>query len=427
MFATADRRVWSRGTTCATELLPPVAGVTMRTTADVARCSWQVHPEAVRVTVRRRLGTPPQGPADGSAVETTGTSFVDSGIAAGVAHCYAITAVYRGENGAERPAAAAFVTTTAQEPTAPVASLRAEPLPGDDGAVLRVRIVWRQKQVADVRIRLAREPCPWPFGTTVARTDLMSYGKELTGELTVRDGRAALVTEIPSGHVFLTPFSFGDDGALVGQDVDLGLTAPVGAVSYERRDDEVLLSWEWPARANAAEVRWAGDGGTGNRRITRGQRARDGGWARIPAGHGALRVEVRAIEVCPTGDAMSGARVVQVTGSERRLSYEIVWKPAIPGVGTRRVCTVRLKTENSCRGVTVVAIAKPGVVRPMHAGDGQEVARWHGDVGAGSVSTGGGAFFDVTVPRKFRKPYWLCCFLDDGVLADPAIAQMKVD
>ena len=419
VFATADRMKWSRAATCQTQIVPPVVDVALRLAQGTARCNWRTHPDAVRVIVTHRPDTPPAGPRDGRPVEAMGSRFTDPDLAPKVTHCYAITAAYRGANGGELLASTVVVTAAAEEERKPVAALRAEPVAGDD--VLRARISWRQRNADDVQIRRARTACPWPFGARVPRLEVGSYGDEVTGELSVADGRAALVAEMPSGHLFLTAFSFAGDHALVGQDVDVGFTAPIGVVSHERRGGEVLLSWPWPARASLARLTWTGED-PGKRDITRSERARDDGWAKIPGGSGPMRVEIRAIEVCPTGEAISSPQVVRIAAAQRRLSYSITWKPVLPGA-TRRSCDIRLTAPAGCAGVTVVATAKQGIARPSQADDGKEVARWHGDVPAD-----GTALFPVTVPRSFRKSYWLCCFLADGsgVLVDPPISQMRV-
>lgn len=419
VFATTDGMKWSRAATCETQILPPVVDVDLRLAKGNARCGWRTHPDAARVVVAHRPGTPPTGPRDGRLVETAGSRFADADLESNVTHCYAITAVYRGADGGELLAGTVVVTAAAEEERKPVASLRAEPVGGDE---LRARISWRQRNADDVQIRRARTACPWAFGARVPRHEVQTYGDEVTGELSVTNGRAALVATMPSGHMFLTAFSFAGDYALVGQDVDVGFTAPVGPISHERRGGEVLLSWPWPTRASAAQVQWSGDAGTGKRRITRGERARDDGWAKIPADSGPMRVEIRAVEVCPTGNAISSPQVVRIAVAQRTVSYAITWKPVLPGA-TRRACDVRLTAPAGCAGVTVVATAKPGVARPSQADDGQEVARWHGD-----VPGDGAALFPVAVPRSFRKPYWLCCFIADGsdVLVDPPISQMKV-
>lgn len=80
--------------------------------------------------------------------------------------------------------------------------------------------------------------------------------------------------------------------------------------------------------------------------------------------------------------------------------------------------------QDGSGSAAVVVVAKRGVVRPTHRDDGAQVQSWRG-----AVPADGPAAIPVTVPREFRKPYWLCCFLADdasGVLADPPIKQMKV-
>jgi hypothetical protein len=133
-------------------------------------------------------------------------------------------------------------------------------------------------------------------------------------------------------------------------------------------------------------------------------------------------VEVRAIEISPAGKAFSAPRVVRIAAAEVKLSYEIVWKRVLPGM-TPRDCEIRLSTPEGRHRVTVVAVAKSGVARPAHAGDGREVAHKPVEVSAGRPTA-----FAVNVPDTFRKPYWLCCFIADGqgVLTDPPIKHMKV-
>ncbi len=421
VYAAADRKRWSPPTTCELEILPPVADVVMDVERDVARCTWRAHPEA-RVLVRRGEGAPPRGPQDGALVEISGSGFTDTRLTPGIVHCYAITAVYRDKLGQELRAEPVVVTAIPEREIKPVASLSAQPLPGDEESEPRVRISWPQPDGADVRILRARAACPWSYGDRVRARDVMSYGEEVNGQLVVRDGRAELTAELPWGHLFLTPFLFNGEVALVGQHTNLGITAPIGAVSYERRGRELLLSWDWPTRANAADLRW-GKGDVNTRRITRGERARDDGWARIPAHDDPMVIEVRAVEISPAGKAMSAPRVVQIAAADIKLSYDIAWKPVLPGM-TARECEIRVSTLEGRHRVTVVAVAKAGIARPAHPGDGHEVARKPVEVSAGSQSV-----FSVKVPKEVRKPYWLCCFIADGgngALIDPPIKHMKV-
>jgi hypothetical protein len=420
VYASADRKRWSPPATCTVEILPPVTDVAMDVERDVVRCTWRAHP-AARVQVRRAQGVPPQGPRDGVPVETSGSGFADTGLVAGSARCYAIIAVYRDQRGQERLAEPVLVTAIPERELKPVASLSATLLPGDDQSEPRVRMSWPQPEGADVRIVRSRTACPWSYGDRVRVSDVFSHGEEVSGQLAVRDGRGELTAELPWGHFFLTPVVLNGDVALVGQHTDLGITAPIGAISYERRGQELLLSWDWPPRANAADLRW-GKGATATWHVTRGQRARDDGWVHIPARDGPMIVEVRAIEISPAGKAFSAPRVVRIAAAEVKLSYEIVWKRVLPGM-TPRDCEIRLSTPEGRHRVTVVAVAKSGVARPAHAGDGREVAHKPVEVSAGRPTA-----FAVNVPDTFRKPYWLCCFIADGqgVLTDPPIKHMKV-
>jgi len=423
VFATADRKRWSRPVTCVLEIIPPVTDVALNVVKDVVRCTWRQHPAATGVRVRARAGIPPAEPRDGRPVETSGPGFTDTGLTPETARCYAITAVYRDRSGHERSAEPVVVTALSHRELTPVASLTAEHLPGDGECLPWVRISWRQPDGASVRITRARSACSWPYGCIVPVRDVMSYGEEVRGELAVRDGRVELTAQVPWGRQFLTPFLFnGDmDMALVGQDIDLGLTTPIGAVSHERRGPELLLSWEWPARASAADLRWGRKPGE-QRRITRGERSRDDGWARIPAHEGPMAVEIRAVEVTANGDVISGPRTVQLAAADVRLCYDISWKPALPGM--MRQCEIRVSAPGGRHQVTIVAVAKAGVARPAHPADGHVLARERV-----SVSADRPAVFTVRYPGKFRKPYWLCCFLADGghrVLIDPPIKHMKV-
>ena len=133
-------------------------------------------------------------------------------------------------------------------------------------------------------------------------------------------------------------------------------------------------------------------------------------------------VAVSAIEISAEGKAFSAPRFVQVAAAEVKLSYDIAWKAVLPGM-TPRDCEIRLSAPQGRQHVTVVAVAKAGIARPAHPGDGREIGRKTVEVSAGSLAT-----FGVNVPKTFRKPYWLCCFIAEGqgVLTDPPIKHMKV-
>ena len=422
VFAASGRGGWSSPAVCTTEILPPVAEVATQVARDAVRCTWQMHSATTAVVIRRGRGQAPRGPRDGEPVRSDGTEFTDTGLSPGVTYCYAITAVYRDRGGREQLAAPVVVTATPQQEARPVASLRTELLPGDDESLPRARISWRQPEGAEVRILRAGAPCQWPFGTRVPAADVWSYGQEVTGEHTLRDGRAELTAELPWGHLVLTPFVFSGDSAIVGQDASLDITTAIGAVSYERRGPELLLSWAWPDRTSQADVRWRGPGGTGRRRVTRGERARDDGWMRIPVTEDALQVEVCAVEIGPP-DVIASPRVIRVPAVGAALSYDIAWKPVLPGL-TARECQVRVDALSGRHEATILAVAKTGVARPARADDGMVVAQARVKVSADLP-----AAFPVTVPKNIRKPYWLCCFLADGgegTLIDPPVTHMKV-
>lgn len=135
-----------------------------------------------------------------------------------------------------------------------------------------------------------------------------------------------------------------------------------------------------------------------------------------------MAVGVRAIEISAAGKAFSAPRVIRVATADVKLSYDIAWKPVLPGM-TPRDCEIRLSTPAGRHRVTIVAVGKAGIARPAHPGDGRELAREPVDVSAGSQTA-----FTVNVPKTFRKPFWLCCFIADGqgVLTDPPIKHMKV-
>jgi hypothetical protein len=344
------------------------------------------------------------------------------GLEPGISYWYTLTAVYRDRTGRERIAEPVVVPVNAQQKVTPIGSLRTELMPSDGESPPVVRISWRAAASDEVRIRHARTACPWPFGTSVAASDVISYGVEVRGERVVRDGRVELTGELPWGQIFLTPFVVNGDSAVVGQDVNLGLTTPISVVSFERHGPELFLSWAWPDRASAAEVRWNGPNGTGRRRVTRGERARDDGWLRIPVGDAPVAVDLRAVEIGPP-EVISNPRVIHVAAADSELWYDIAWKPVLPGM-TPRVCDVRVGAPDGLHQVTVVAVAKGGVARPANASDGEEVGR-----AKVTVSGDHPAVFQVNVPRDIRKPYWLCCFVVDNdhqVMIDPPIKQMKV-
>lgn len=162
VFATgADPRnpdaAWSPPVGEAHRSLPSVTALRGRLREGSAEVDWQVHPGAVRVTVRRGTGVPPRGPTDGTAVPSDHTSCVETGLAADAEHFYAVTAWYRDEASREHAAESAVVSLSGRPRVSrrltPVTGLRVEPR----GAQVLVAWAW-PKDVAVAEVRTGGAP-----------------------------------------------------------------------------------------------------------------------------------------------------------------------------------------------------------------------------------------------------------------------------
>ncbi|MGY0236044.1 hypothetical protein [Longispora urticae] len=417
VFVAAPDRAWSRPAGSAElELLPPVVDVRLLAHADHVVGSWQAHPGAVRIAVTRTVGRPPAGPADGTPVPVTGSSFVDPDVTEGVEHFYGLTAVYRAADGTERPAPTVVESAVPRGAATAVADLDAVPV------TVAGRVVLRLSWSGDGEVVLRRSGAApgWPVGETVEITTMRGYGQPVTGHRRHDGGRSVLDTEAPNGHHFYVPFAVGGTGAVVGRPVAVGLSTPVRGLSARRSGDRVVVSWEWPEDVGLAEVTWTTPEGTTTRQVSRAQYA-DG--CVLPVGAGGGTAEVRGIAVGPHGQAVSLPVAVAVSGLPARLSYTIARRPGLRHrLSRERIVTVR--ADRACAGLELVVVLAPGIVLPSTPEQGMPLAHWTGE-----LAPGGTAEFAFELPASARAPYWLRCFVTrpaDVLAVDPPLAELKV-
>ena len=412
VFAGQGTDVWSRPAVKTIRVVPPVSQVQASGERDVIVVHWRAHPEVVAVRAHRKVGSAPQAPAKSLPVATS--SIRDTDVEDGVGYVYSIVAVYRcADRDDEITATPVLVHAATRPDLAPVTELRVQPVGTE--ADLLVQVGWRQPVGAQVVLRRGTVAPRWAVGERVSTAEIASYGQELTGVPTLRDGWMTLTAAVPPGHSIYVPFTIDQRSGIRGKEATFGLTQPVRQLHGERFGSELLLSWVWPDEVAVAEVSWAGH----NRRITR-QQYRDEGGYRIPLGPQAAGIAVSTVVLSGRDVIRSMPVTIQVSGECPRLSYTLERRGSWLTGGMR--CLVRFASTHRVR-CTVLLVAAEGHSMPLKPETTQVLLSREETISPGLES-----LLEVSLPR-LRRPYWVRCFIADDdqvLLVDPPLSQLKV-
>jgi len=410
-FARTAGGQWSRPAYATAQIVPPVTDVVVEGGSNVVTGRWRVHPDVAAVEVHRTVGVP-RDRGQPVAVDCN-RAFCDETAVDGVAYFYTLVACYPdpGGIGALRSAPAVVRGATRPEPR-PVA-LTATPT---TGAGLMARLSWSQRPGSEIVVRSSPQPCPWEYGQVVAPAELAGYGVELDGTRTAKGESMTLIAPVPPGRSYCVPFTLGAHGAVRGRDAVVALAEPVRRLRAQRFGDDVRVTWLWPDKVSAADVRWAG----GRQRITV-QQYRDEGGCQLRGFLGAPRVEVGAVMLGESGESRSAMMSVVVEERPPPLTYQLRRRGyhLISGV----TCVVTLSGAEPLSGVTVIIVAATGHSMPLSPESGVELLRR-----PVVIDPAVPVVLEVPVPR-LTKPYWLRCFLAEpapALLVDPPVGQLKV-
>jgi len=410
VFATSDYgQSWSAPATVRAVVLPPVTEVGHVRESGRITATWQSHPAAVGVRVRRTAGRPPVSADDGQPVPSSSTSFDDRNIRADADYFYSVVADYGGD-------LAPMVVVAVPGGTAPpAADLRlAVRLLSTRGQVARVRLTWPDAGDADVQVRRASHAPRWRTGSRIPLADLDRFGEEVVGQLSIQDGQRTLDADVPVGYHVYVPFAVRSDGALVGRSAAQGAAEAVSHLQARRIGDTVLLSWRWPQPTGFVEVSWDTPDGPVSQRVGRAQYDQDRG-LRVSFGRAAGEIWVRALSETASGPVMSPAASVHIGASPVRLTYRLVDR--------RRHVTVELTADEDCADVRVLVVVSSGQALPARPAHGVVVE----ELDALSFAAGQARTFDVALPADLRRPGWMRCFDGETVaMVDPPIENLRL-
>jgi hypothetical protein len=105
---------------------------------------------------------------------------------------------------------------------------------------------------------------------------------------------------------------------------------------------------------------------------------------------------------------------------ERVLKTPIRYR--VSGAPFSRAKKLTFTADAPCAGVLVRVIAASGSIMPTRAGDGVTILETTLNLAPGVC-----AEHKAEVPKSFKKPYWVRCFLAGGPgrLIDPPIGDLK--
>jgi hypothetical protein len=414
VFALADGRPNSRPAVVPVTLLPPVANLEADVGPHEVTIRWSAHTAAQEVRVTRSIAGQPLTP-----MPVTANGCHLTGLPEGQTQHFEVTAIYRGLDGAELPAAAVQVNATPRSAAQPIPKLRIRPV--EVAGQVRVRVAWTPIDNSEVRILRSDTPPEWHFGTWVTAEEMTRSGHEVTGRRIQGKAEVAIEAELPPGVHHLIPFSIGGTGIVTGRPATVGVTDPVRGLDFTAFASYATLSWEWPRGTQLAEVSWELDGEADSILISLGQYRSEGG-ARVPLGRGPCRVEVRAVIMADGSPFTSPpAAVVVESVVDSAIHYTISSASALGPFGGRAKKVV-YTSEEGCEGVHVRMVAAPGRVMPTSPDNAFVLLDT-----ALTLRPGVPIEHNVTVPRAVKRPYWIRCFVVAGRarLVDPPISSLK--
>jgi hypothetical protein len=419
VFASRNRKDWSRPATVSVVLVPAVSGVEVVAQPDRVSATWATNPAAVRVEVRRFTGGRGAVGVGGTPVTAELSRFDDTGVTEGVEYDYALTAVYAGSDGREVTAKPVVVRARPRGRAAPVETLSVAAAGGADGE--RVTVTWTIRDPsAEVRIRRYEQRPSHREGEEIPLSSLEATGTEVTGVRRGSRNGGSLEARVPPGQFVYVAFSIGAGGALVGPSELVSHTESVSGLHVRRLDRAAVLSWSWPQGTSAARVRWSAPGAPGEERtVTRTQYTEENG-CRLPLGPTDLTVEVRAVTLTPLGTMTSEPATVTIPGAPVRLTYRITRRG-----WSRSRRTVSVHADRSCGPVDLVVVAAAGAIMPLRPGQGTELLRLTGL----ALTPEHPHVTEIEVPGTIRRPFWLRCFLTSTAgasIADPPVTEMWV-
>jgi hypothetical protein len=415
VFATVPGRPTSRPASGQTVLVPAVSDARMETGPDWVSAHWSIHPRAHHVEAVRRDG------GTATPIEVRHGSARLSRLPEGVSVHVELTTVYEKPEGGWLRSAPVVVAGTPRAAAKPLENLRAQPIAGPSG--VQVRFTWTPIDRSEVRLRRNGVAARWSIGEMVTPEEMTAWGTDVTGPTDSAPGQTKLESTIPPGVHYVTPFSVGGTGIVVGRSVSVGVTDPVSGLHATPFSGFARLAWTWPDTSNLVEVSWerddAGADAVGLEKFSRAQYTAKG--VTVPLGSAPCEVAVRALMVVGGETFASPPATVTIsTVSQSKIHYKVASSGFGP-VGGRSKKLILIAEENA-GPVRIALVAAPGVFMPMQPDDGLTIFEQTISFAAGVSQT-----FPASVPKAISKPYWIRCFVLSGnaQLEDPPLNTLK--
>jgi hypothetical protein len=342
-------------------------------------------------------------------VAPSGAGFVDRHLTLGVHYHYLVTVVYLDPDGTAHHTPGTRLSAVPARPPEPVPELRIAPAGTEPEWLL---VGFEAPGWGTVELRALAAPPEQPVGVRLPVAALPGR------PLPTVPMPGGLMLAAPAAPVVLLAVTVSGELAAVGAYREWRpLAAPAG-LRAQRRGDEVLLTWQWPADVGTAEVAWRATGiGHSDWHLHRVSVARyrtEGGTTLRPAG--GRRYELTVASVVPGSyHELVGPPAVTTVEIPVPGSYTISW----PGRAERQIrATVTVGQRVRVPRLLLVVADE----WPLSPAAGELLAE------ARDVELGPGRPRVLRVPAPPRpRPYWLRCFAPGGPveLHDPPRDQLR--
>ena len=330
---------------------------------------WTRPPGCLDVEVWRNSGTPPLRPGEGTPVTVAGDSATDHGLTNGARYGYLVVACFRGPGRNVRRSPGVAVEATPVAPPKPVDDLRVSK------AGRAVILKWTPPPRGTVQLRLAETDPGVSAGEVVASSDAHRFGVQVP---ITDNGGETRTTPARQGYVFFVPLTFIEATGVVGKPVSVSTLEDVKNIKTLRRDNTIQFTWAWPAGAEVVRVVWsydhypsdANDGAQSS--VKREEYDANGCWELRQARRDWHYFKV-FVKDRNTDNFSAGVEVIEATGLEKRVTYEVVTERQW---FTRRITGVwlDLQTKENVGSLTRVNAVLKESAPPMHPRDGRTIA-----------------------------------------------------
>ena len=216
---------------------------------------WDLPPGVERITIVRKMGSPPQAMTDGMVLQTydpKASRVEDRGLQNGMRYFYRITCEFRDELGKVHTSQGEVIDATPQQPPKPVNDLEITTLPISGGG-FQVMLRWSAPEKGKVIILKSERKPDLRVGTSLAKMLIVRYGQELS----TLDGSLMLTDHCPrAGIYYYTPLtSIAETGSVFAGDprrcvcveeVQELIANPLGPT--------IRLQWVWPTGCQEVTV-----------------------------------------------------------------------------------------------------------------------------------------------------------------------------